>query len=148
MCFLCRRDFQCWRLSGIHDYQLSSEMAMIIYRALIGGFTGLIFGLLLYVGLITLTGSALRWEHFLYTAITGVVIGILYLRLMPWIVHLAGLAGMILGVVLELLLAGYIWPGMPYERVLSHLLGAGLAGMVSAGLIASIVLKHRANQQM
>ncbi|KPC04602.1 Uncharacterized protein AC499_5960 [Pseudomonas amygdali pv. lachrymans] len=36
------------------------------------------------------------------------VIGILSLRLMPWIVHLAGLAGMILGVVLELLLAGYL----------------------------------------
>ncbi|KPB33846.1 Uncharacterized protein AC504_2758 [Pseudomonas syringae pv. maculicola] len=76
------------------------------------------------------------------------VIGILSLRLMPWIVHLAGLAGMILGVVLELLLAGYLWPGMPYERVLSYLLGAGLAGMMSAGLIALIVLKHRANQQM
>ncbi|MBI6795954.1 hypothetical protein KDL21_21900 [Pseudomonas syringae pv. syringae] len=123
-------------------------MAMIIYRALIGGFTGLIFGLLLYVGLITLTGSALRGEHSLYMAIIGAVIGILSLRLMPWIVHLAGLAGMILGVALELLLAGYLWPGMPYERVLSYLLGAGLAGMVSAGLIASIVLKHRANQQM
>ncbi|RMM87823.1 hypothetical protein ALQ70_100832 [Pseudomonas savastanoi pv. glycinea] len=81
-------------------------------------------------------------------SIYGVVIGILSLRLMPWIVHLAGLAGMILGVVLELLLAGYLWPGMPYERVLSYLLGAGLAGMVSAGLIALIVLKHRANQQM
>ncbi|MFW3166374.1 hypothetical protein WBQ28_17980 [Pseudomonas syringae pv. syringae] len=123
-------------------------MAMIIYRALIGGFTGLIFGLLLYVGLITLTGSALRGEHSLYMAIIGAVIGILSLRLIPWIVHLAGLAGMILGVALELLLAGYLWPGMPYERVLSYLLGAGLAGMVSAGLIASIVLKHRANQQM
>ncbi|MBI6709464.1 hypothetical protein YA0599_14625 [Pseudomonas syringae] len=123
-------------------------MAMIIYRALIGGFTGLIFGLLLYVGLITLTGSALRGEHSLYMAIIGAVIGILSLRLMPWIVHLAGLAGMILGVALELLLAGYLWSVMPYERVLSYLLGAGLAGMVSAGLIASIVLKHRANQQM
>ncbi|KWS08575.1 hypothetical protein ABNM12_22355 [Pseudomonas syringae] len=123
-------------------------MAMIIYRALIGGFTGLIFGLLLYVGLIILTGSTLRGEHSLYMAIIGAVIGILSLRLMPWIVHLAGLAGMILGVALELLLAGYLWPGMPYERVLSYLLGAGLAGMVSAGLIASIVLKHRANQQM
>ncbi|MCF9001803.1 hypothetical protein GIW25_07655 [Pseudomonas syringae] len=123
-------------------------MAMIIYPALIGGFTGLIFGLLLYVGLITLTGSALRGEHSLYMAIIGAVIGILSLRLIPWIVHLAGLAGMILGVALELLLAGYLWPGMPYERVLSYLLGAGLAGMVSAGLIASIVLKHRANQQM
>nr|WP_192874540.1 hypothetical protein [Pseudomonas syringae] len=123
-------------------------MAMIIYRALIGGFTGLISGLLLYVGLIILTGSTLRGEHSLYMAIIGAVIGILSLRLMPWIVHLAGLAGMILGVALELLLAGYLWPGMPYERVLSYLLGAGLAGMVSAGLIASIVLKHRANQQM
>ncbi|PBP40846.1 hypothetical protein CCL11_18450 [Pseudomonas syringae] len=121
---------------------------MIIYRALIGGFTGLISGLLLYVGLIILTGSTLRGEHSLYMAIIGAVIGILSLRLMPWIVHLAGLAGMILGVALELLLAGYLWPGMPYERVLSYLLGAGLAGMVSAGLIASIVLKHRANQQM
>ncbi|MCJ2374256.1 hypothetical protein [Pseudomonas sp. RGM 3321] len=111
-------------------------------------FSGITLSLFSYLGLITLTGSALRWEHFLYTAIIGVVIGILSLRLMPWVVHLAGLAGMILGVVLELLLAGYLWPGMPYERVLSYLLGAGLAGMVSAGLIASIVLKRRANQQM
>ncbi|QGG74324.1 hypothetical protein [Pseudomonas syringae] len=111
-------------------------------------FAGITFSLFSYIEVITLTGSALRGEHSLYMAIIGAVIGILSLRLMPWIVHLAGLAGMILGVALELLLAGYLWPGMPYERVLSYLLGAGLAGMVSAGLIASIVLKHRANQQM
>ncbi|MDU8632547.1 hypothetical protein [Pseudomonas syringae group sp. 243L2] len=117
-------------------------------RCLLACFSGITLSLFSYLGLITLAGSALRWEHFLYTAITGVVIGILSLKLMPWIVHLAALAGMILGVVLELLLAGYLWPGMPYERVLSYLLGAGLAGMVSAGLIALIVLKHRANQQM
>ncbi|MCA5972328.1 MULTISPECIES: hypothetical protein [Pseudomonas] len=111
-------------------------------------FAGITFSLFSYIEVITLTGSALRGEHSLYMAIIGAVIGILSLRLMPWIVHLAGLAGMILGVALELLLAGYLWPGMPYERVLSYILGAGLAGMVSAGLIASIVLKHRANQQM
>ncbi|MCH5489327.1 hypothetical protein [Pseudomonas syringae] len=111
-------------------------------------FAGITFSLFSYIEVITLTGSALRGEHSLYMDIIGAVIGILSLRLMPWIVHLAGLAGMILGVALELLLAGYLWPGMPYERVLSYLLGAGLAGMVSAGLIASIVLKHRANQQM
>ncbi len=111
-------------------------------------FAGINFSLFSYIDVITLTGSALRGEHSLYMAIIGAVIGILSLRLMPWIVHLAGLAGMILGVALELLLAGYLWPGMPYERVLSYLLGAGLAGMVSAGLIASIVLKQRANQQM
>ncbi|WP_137983915.1 hypothetical protein [Pseudomonas viridiflava] len=111
-------------------------------------FAGITFSLFSYIEVITLTGSALRGEHSLYMAIIGAVIGILSLRLMPWIVHLAGLAGMILGVALELLLAGYLWPGMPCERVLSYLLGAGLAGMVSAGLIASIVLKHRANQQM
>ncbi|AHG43001.1 hypothetical protein N018_23350 [Pseudomonas syringae CC1557] len=110
--------------------------------------SGIAFGLFLYLGLITLLGSALRWEHSLYAAMIGAVIGVLSLKLMPWTVHLAGLVGMILGIAAMLLLAGYIWPGMPYEYALSYLLVAGMAGMVLAGLIASIVLKHRANQQM
>ncbi|WP_439850441.1 hypothetical protein ACTACG_23090 [Pseudomonas syringae] len=114
----------------------------------LAGISGITFGLFLYLGLITLLGSALRWEHSLYAAMIGAVIGILSLRVMPWTVHLAGLGGMIVGIVSVLLLAGYIWPGMPYEYALSYLLSAGLAGMVLAGLIASIALKRRANQQM
>ncbi|GKS06406.1 hypothetical protein PSTH1771_15340 [Pseudomonas syringae pv. theae] len=117
-------------------------------RCLLACFSGIALSLLCYLGLIALTGSALRWEHSLYAAIIGAVIGILSLSLMPWIVHLAGLAGMVLGMTLALVLAGYVWPEMPYERIVSYLLIAGLAGMVCAGLVVYIALKVRANQQM
>ncbi|MGN2438772.1 hypothetical protein [Pseudomonas syringae] len=118
------------------------------FQTLIACFAGVIFGIFLYFGLMTLLDGALRWEHSLYASIVGAVIGVFSLRLMPWAVHLAGLAGMVLGVILALVLAGYVWPEMPYERILSYLLIAGLAGMVCAGLVVYIALKVRPNQQM
>ncbi|MCR8719622.1 hypothetical protein NVV30_13125 [Pseudomonas syringae] len=117
-------------------------------HASIACLAGAIFCLFLYVGLTSLVGSSLRWEHSLYAFISGAVMGVLSLKLMPWTVHLAGLSGMVLGLILALMLAGYVWPEMPYERILSYLLIAGLAGMVCAGLVVYIALKLRSSQQM
>ncbi|EPN47528.1 hypothetical protein ALQ07_100660 [Pseudomonas syringae pv. actinidiae] len=125
-----------------------SEIRMSEVHASIAFLAGAIFSLFLYIGLMSLAGSSLRWEHSLYAFICGAVMGVLSLKLMPWTVHLAGLSGMVLGVILALVLAGYVWPEMPYERILSYLLIAGLAGMLCAGLVVYRVLKVRANQQM
>lgn len=110
--------------------------------------SGVIFSFFLYVGLMSLIGSALRREHFICASIVGTVIGIFSLRLIPWTVHLAGLAGMVLSVALVLVFAGCIRPYMPYEYLPGHLLGAGLAGTVAALLVVCVALKLRAPQQM
>ncbi|MCQ2988284.1 hypothetical protein NLO72_03405 [Pseudomonas tremae] len=103
------------------------------------------FNFFLYVGLMSLIGSALRREHFICASIVGTVIGIFSLRLIPRTVHLAG---MVLSVALVLVFAGCIRPYMPYEYLPGHLLGAGLAGTVAALLVVCVALKLRAPQQM
>ncbi|KPB81453.1 hypothetical protein BTW15_15020 [Pseudomonas syringae pv. tomato] len=124
------------------------ERYLDFFQTLIACFAGVIFGIFLYFGLMTLLDGALRWEHSLYASIVGAVIGVFSLRLLPWAVHLAGLAGMVLGVLLALVLAGYVWPEMAYEHIPGYFLIAGLAGMLCAGLLVYRVLKVRPNQQM
>ncbi|KPY87992.1 hypothetical protein RA263_13960 [Pseudomonas syringae pv. tagetis] len=109
---------------------------------------GGLFSLFLYAGLSVSLGNRLRVEHSAYAVTAGGIIGVLSLRLLPCSIHVAGLSGMVLSVVATIILAGYVWPDMPYGLILEYVLWAGLAGMASAGLVVFVVLRVRAHQQM